>query len=71
MNQQAEMRLAVRGAAQRPGPHGPSKIGLRSVFWGAVLVSCAVAVVALLLVTESRLSSGERQQVFESLGQYP
>jgi hypothetical protein len=64
MNRQAEIRLDVCGTKQGHGSAWPTIIR-------RLLVLCAVAAVALLLVTESRLSSQQRQQAFETSGVYP
>jgi hypothetical protein len=71
MNRQAEIQLGVRGTAQDSVPVWPAAIGRLSVLCAAVFVLCAVAAVGLLLFAESRLSSAQRQQVFETAGVYP
>jgi hypothetical protein len=64
MNRQSEIRLAVRGAERDHGSVWPSIIG-------RLMLLCAAAALALLLIAESRLSSGQRLELLQSTSSYP
>jgi len=63
------IQLDIRELAH---PRGSIRTSRRpSMFFAAVLLFSTVAVISQLLYAESRLSSEQRQQTFESLGVYP
>jgi hypothetical protein len=64
MNRQSEIRLAVREAGRDHGPVWPTIVG-------RLLLFCAAAAVVLLVVEQSRLSSEQRQHVFDASGVDP